>query len=117
MSVKDIADDFTALCKAGKFDEAGEKHWSPAVVSIEATEGDMQKADGLEAVRAKGQWWAENHEIHDFQTEGPFVNGDQFAVIFRLDVTHKPNGQRMKMDEVALYTVEDDKITEERFLY
>ena len=117
MSIKDIADDFAALCKAGEFDAAGEKYWSPEVVSIEATEGDMQKADGIDAVRGKGAWWAENHEIHGFETEGPFLNGDQFAMIFRMDVTQKQSGQRVKLDEVALYIVKDGKIVEERFLY
>jgi ketosteroid isomerase-like protein len=34
-----------------------------------------------------------------------------------MDVTVKETGQRHTMDEVALYTVEDGKITEERFYY
>ncbi|ATQ41499.1 nuclear transport factor 2 family protein [Caulobacter mirabilis] len=117
MSIKDIADDFAALCKAGEFDAAGAKYWSADVVSIEAQEGDMQRAAGLDAVRGKGEWWAANHEIHGFETEGPFVNGDQFAMIFRMDVTQKASGQRVQMDEVATYTVKGGKIVEERFYY
>jgi ketosteroid isomerase-like protein len=116
-TTRDIADAFTALCKAGKFDEAGEAYWSADVVSLEATPGDMQRAEGIDAVRGKGAWWAENHEIHGFDCEGPFVNGDAFAVIFRMDVTFKPSGERTKMDEVATYVVADGKIVEERFYY
>jgi ketosteroid isomerase-like protein len=43
------------------------------------------------------------------------VNGDEFTVRFTMDVTNKDNGQRMKMDEVALYRLEGGKIAEERF--
>lgn len=116
-TTKDIADAFTALCKAGKFDEAGEIYWSADVVSLEATPGDMQRAEGVDAVRGKGEWWAANHEIRGFEAEGPYLNGDAFAVIFRMDVTFKPSGERSKMDEVAVYTVKDGKIVEERFYY
>ena len=42
------------------------------------------------------------------------MNGDQFAVRFALDVTPS-GGARMTMEEVALYTVRDGKIVEERF--
>jgi ketosteroid isomerase-like protein len=114
-TTRDIADGFTALCKAGKSDEAGATYWSQDVVSLEATPGDMQRTEGLDAVRGKGEWWAANHEIHGFETEGPFVNGDQFAVVFRVDVTFKLTGERTKMDEIAVYTVAGGKVVEERF--
>jgi ketosteroid isomerase-like protein len=45
------------------------------------------------------------------------VNGDQFALRFHLDVTQKASGQRMQMEEVALYTVREGKVVEERFLF
>lgn len=116
-TTKEIADDFTALCKAGKFDEAGEKYWSPDIVSLEATPGDMARIEGLAGVRGKGEWWAANHEVHSSTTEGPFLNGDQFALIFRMELTPKATGERGKMDEVAVYTVKDGKVVEERFFY
>lgn len=119
MSIQEIAADFAALCKAGEFDAAGEKYWSPDIVSIEpgAPEGSDPAARGIDAVRAKGEWWYSNHEIHSVQCQGPFVNGDQFILRFQMDVTMKANGQRMQMDEDGLYTVKDGKIVEERFFY
>lgn len=116
-TTREIAEAFTALCKAGEFDAAGDKYWSDDVVSIEAMEGDMARIEGLAGVKAKGEWWSTNHEIHAFETEGPFVEGDQFALLFRIDVTRKHSGERVKMDEVGLYTVRDGKIVEERFMY
>ena len=117
MTIQEIAADLVALCKAGKFDEAGEKYWADDVVSVEAMPGDMARLTGKDAARAKGEWWATNHEVHAFEVTGPFVNGDQFAVGFKMDLTPKATGERTTMDEVGLYTVRDGKIAEERFFY
>lgn len=116
MDAAAVATAFTDLCAAGDFDQAGETFWAEDVVSLEPMPGDMARVEGRAAVAAKGEWWAANHEIHGFEVEGPFVFGDQFAVRFSMDVTPK-DGKRMEMDEVALYTVRDGKIVEERFMY
>ena len=116
MTTADIAKQFTAALKAGKFEDA-ERFWSDDVVSIEAMDGPMKEARGKAAVHAKGEWWTANHEVHKFESSDPFVNGDQFALRFFIDVTPKESGKRMQMDEVGLYTVRGDKIVEERFFY
>ncbi|HYD87071.1 MAG TPA: nuclear transport factor 2 family protein [Vitreimonas sp.] len=116
MTTASIAKEFTAALKAGDFPKA-ESFWSDDVVSIEARDGPMQEMRGREAVHSKGDWWTANHEVHSFEAQGPFVNGDQFALIFRMDVTQKASGQREQMEEVALYSVRDGKIVEERFFY
>lgn len=119
MSTKDVAEDLVALCKAGKFEEASEKYHAEDIVSIEAMgpPGMDLTARGKAAVMAKSEWWYNNHEVQRCDVEGPFVNGDQFAVKFTMDVTQKATGQAHHMSEVALYTVKDGKVVEERFLY
>jgi len=77
----------------------------------------MAVCEGKEAVEQKSVWWRDNHEVHDVAVEGPYPNGDRFAVRFTYDITRKQSGQRVKMDEVALYTVKDDKIVREEFFY
>lgn len=116
MNTQTVADQFTALCKAGRFDEAGDTFWAEDVVSLEPGDAAMARAEGRAAVRAKGDWWVQNHEVHSMTTEGPQVNGDQFTVRYAFDVTPK-GGERQQMDEIALYTVRDGKIVEERFFY
>ena len=115
-TVQDVANDLVAMWKAGQFDESGEKYWADDVVSLEAMEGDMARIQGKAGVKAKGEWWSANHEIHDVQVEGPYVHGDQFVVRFKMDVTPK-DGQRHTMDEIGLYTIRGGKIAEERFFY
>ena len=51
------------------------------------------------------------------EVEGPYLNGDQFAVRMKMDLTVKESGERITMDEIGLYTVKDGKIAEERFFY
>jgi len=77
-----------------------------------------RRMEGIEAIRGKHEWWYANNEIHESRAEGPFVAEDDehFAVIFHMDITPK-GGERMKMSEVAYYTVRDGKIAEERFYF
>jgi ketosteroid isomerase-like protein len=116
MNTQEIAHDLVSLCQQGKFDEAGEKYWADDVLSVEAM-GDDAESHGKAAARAKGEWWSGAHDIHGVEVEGPYVNGDEFAVRFVMDITVKETGQRNKMDEVAFYKLRDGKIAEERFFY
>jgi ketosteroid isomerase-like protein len=74
----------------------------------------MARVEGKADVRAKGEWWSANHEVHGVEVQGPYVHGDQFAVRLKLDVTPK-GGQRAQMEEICLYTIKNGKIAEERF--
>ena len=73
--------------------------------------------EGIESIKGKNQWWMENHEVHGVSIRGPYVGDGAFSVFFELDVTPKMTGQRGQMKEMALYTVEGDKITREEFFY
>jgi predicted ester cyclase len=86
-------------------------------VSLEAMDGPMARIQGTDAVKAKSEWWYANHTVHSSTAEGPFVNGDQFAVQFSMDITDKATGKRVQMKEVGLYTVNNGKIVEEKFMY
>ncbi|ESY56485.1 MULTISPECIES: nuclear transport factor 2 family protein [unclassified Mesorhizobium] len=117
MTIADVAKDFTEMLQQGDHLGAGEKYNADDIVSLEAMEGPMAIARGKEALRQKGEWWQANHEVHGGSVEGPYVNGDQFAVRFKFDITPQATGERVTMDEVGLYTVKNGKITEERFYY
>lgn len=119
MTTQEVADTLVRLCSQGKFDEAAEALYSPDIVSMEAgaPPGGSREAKGLDAVRAKGEWWTANHEVHSVKVEGPLVAGSHFAVVFRLDVTFKPESKRMNFEEVAVYKVAGAKIVYEEFFY
>src|ERR1700733_11777491 len=102
MTTQEVADKLAKLCKQGKFQEAMESLYSPDIVSMEAgaPPGQSREAKGIAAVKAKGEWWNANHEVHGVTVEGPIVAGSHFAVVFKLDVTFKPQSKRFKMEEV-----------------
>jgi ketosteroid isomerase-like protein len=110
------------LCRQGKTHEAMDTLYSPHIVSIEAAGGPNMPArmEGMAAIKGKATWWEENHEVHKAEVEGPFPHGDRFIVRFKYDVTAKAGpmaGKRFTMDEAALYTVKDGKVTHEEFFY
>ena len=118
MNTMDIANKLVDLCRQGKNDEA-KALYADSAVSVEAMAmpGAQQESKGLAAIKAKGEWWRDNHEIHSASVTGPWPHGNRFVVGFQYDVTNKPSGQRMKMDEVGLFTVENGKIVREEFFY
>jgi hypothetical protein len=117
MTTLKLAKDFTDLLKANDHEGAAAKYNSNDIVSYEAMDGPMAVCRGADAVKAKGDWWRANHEVHGGTVEGPYVNGDQFVVRFTMEVTPKATGQRTTLDEVGIYTVANGKIVEERFCY
>jgi hypothetical protein len=116
MSTQEVARDLVALCKQGKFIESGEKYWADNIVSVEPM-GEHAEIKGKAAVHGKSVQWEKSTEVHSVLVEGPYVHGNQFVVRFKLDMTNKESGKRQTMDEVGVYTVRNDKITEERFFY
>ena len=119
MKTMEIAKRLVELCRLGKNAEAVDTLFSSAVVSVEAgmPPGMSREAIGIDAVRAKGEWWRANHEVHSASVTGPWPHDDKFIVGFQYDITNKPSGTRMKMDEVGLYYVQDGKIVREEFFY
>ncbi len=122
-TITTIAKDLVAHCKAGdesmdyvEYDsKIWDKHFADSWTSIE---GDGKTYVGREAVIAKYQEWAKNITCYGCEVEGPFIGTDGFSVIFELDAECKQGTfPRMKMKEVANYTVENGKIVKEEFRY
>ena len=114
-----VAEDLVSLCRAGRNMDAINTLYSTDIISVESMgNAEMpREITGVDAVRQKNQWWAENNEVHSATVDGPFVGDDKFAVHYSFDVTFKPMSKRMTMEEVALYTVENGKIVREQFFY
>lgn len=119
MTTLEVGKKLVELCKANKNLEAVETLYSPNIVSVEAASMPNMPAEmkGLDAVKGKNQWWLDNHEVHSASCDGPYPHGDRFIVHFDYDVTSKPTQHRMRMKEMALYTVEGGKVVREEFFY
>lgn len=123
MTPRQVADQLVALCKEGRNLDAVNTLYSPDVTSVEAMQGTPEmprEMRGIDAIRAKNQWWIDNHTVHGGTVQGPFMHQDRFAVFLSYDVTAKGGpwaGKRMTITEVAVYTVKDGKIVHEEFFY
>ena len=119
MTTQEVATKLVELCTEGKFEEATKTLYSTEIVSVEAgaPPGQSRESKGLEAVLAKGEWWVANHEVHSSKVEGPLVAGPYFSVVFKMDLTSKPQNRRFSMEEVGLYKVADGKVVHEEFFY
>jgi ketosteroid isomerase-like protein len=119
MTTQAVADKLVELCRQGKALEAIDSLYAQDIVSVEATPmpDGTKEMKGLAAVRGKSEWWLSAHEVHSATVEGPMVSDARFCVRFVYDITNKPSGKRMTMDELAVYLVKDGKIVREEFLY
>lgn len=119
MSTIEIAKKYFALVNENRHEEILKTLFSPDIVSVEAggPPGMDRTAKGIDAIAAKSTWWRENHIVHKTEHFGPYPHDDRFAVRFVYDITNKPSGKRMTMDEVGLFTVKDGKIVKEEFFY
>ncbi len=119
MTTQEVGKKLVELCQQGNFEEAIKSLYSKDIVSVEATPmpHGSRESRGFDAVMGKTQWWVANHEVHSSKVEGPLSTDVHFCVRFTMDITNKPSGKRMKMDELGVYEVKDGKIVREEFFY
>ena len=116
MNTEEIANNLVAWCNEGNFERCYNELYSPNIVSIEP-HGENPVSEGMEAVGKKGEWWAQNFEVHAFKAGAPTVADNWFSVKMDLDSTFKPTGDRSQSSQIAVYQVADGKIVKEQFFY
>jgi SnoaL-like domain len=114
-SIEDIARDFTAMLRAGQFEAAGNRYWAENVTSIEPVE--RASVSGIEAARIKCHARFGAAKIDEIGIDGPFVTGDQFVLFLDLVIVDPASSTRQPLTEIALYTVRDGRIAEERHFF
>ncbi len=116
MSLQTVAKQFVDWCNQGRNFDVMRTMYAPDIVSVE---GDGRETAGRQPVIEKSENWVADKSF-DFQAiRGPYFNGpNQFAVHFTHKVTPKATGQQITLEEVGVYTVnQDDKITREQFFF
>ncbi len=118
MNTEEVAKKVVELTRKHAWKEAIDTLYSKDIVSVEARamENGSPESHGIDAVRAKTDWWVNNMQVHSTKVSGPFVAHDRFVVQYDIDVTEKDSKKRMQLSEVGVYTVKDGKIVREEFL-
>jgi len=121
MEPKKIGETLMSLCCDGRYIDAICAYYSEDVVSVETHDnGTRTEAHGIDEIRAKSVRWIEEHDVHSVTAEGPLLNGDQFSVIYELDLTPKRGpraGERTKVREVGVYTTRRGRIVREEIFH
>lgn len=120
-TIAQIANQLVDNCRSGNEMQGLDDLYADNAVSVEAMANPATgsaEVQSREGIRAKHEWWNGAFEVHEMNVEGPFLHGEnQFSVIFELDSTDKASNERTQMKEVAVYTVENNKIAKEQFFY
>jgi hypothetical protein len=118
--IHELATDFTAMLAAGRKRAAADKYWSPDISIVEPADrqdGSPVTAIGFPAAQQKLAQWLGHNTIEDVLIDGPFVTGDRFALFIDMEIVRGDTGTREPFSEIAMYTVRDGKIVEERHFY
>lgn len=117
MTTQEVANKLVELCRTGQYQEAQNNLYAPNAVSVEPDGSPWGKAEGLPAIQAKAEQWANMvEEVHSAQVSNPIVSGSHFACTMENDVTFKGMG-RQQIREICVYEVKDGKIVKEEFFY
>ncbi len=117
MDTKEVGEKVVELVRKQAWREALDALYADDIVSVEARGMDGEPAKrGIEAVRAKTDWWIEAMTVYDLKVTGPFVAHDRFVVLYEMEFGEKGAPDRIKMSEAGVYTVKDGKIVREEFL-
>ncbi len=117
MTTQEVANKLVEYCRKGDFEGAMKELYSPNIVSREPAGAPMEVAEGIEAVIAKGEQFAEmTEEIHSMEVSDPVVAENFFSCSMKMDMTMKGMGRNV-MEEVCVYNVKDGKIVGEQFFF
>lgn len=117
LTTQEVAARFDELAKENRWDLIVNELYDAGAVSIEPAGSQLPNAEGLPAIKKKGdEFNAMIEEMHGGWCSPPVVGGNYFSVGMGMDVTMKGAG-RMNMDEICVYEVKNGKIVKEQFFY
>lgn len=119
-SLTEIADEFTALIAAGDPQAAARKYWAQDISIVEPgsrPDEEFLSVTGFAAAQTRLENWLRGKAMSDVLVDGPFITGGDFALFIDMDLIDQVTGARNPFSEIAIYTVRDGKITEERHFH
>lgn len=117
MNLIDKATEVQKMIVDGQAIQALEKYYHDNIQVIEMPTGEHR--DGKDAQRKAMQEWGDSVETYHDSGYGAVTADEEHNTTCAelwMDITFK-DGNRMKMEEVAVQKWEDDKIIEEKFYY
>lgn len=119
MTALEVGRQLVTLSREGRNMEVFDQLYAEDVTTSEASDWPTfpKETRGVEIVRRKNRWFSDNFVVHRLEVEGPWPNGEQFIVLFRLEVTEKATARKMQIASAGLYTVARGKVVREQLFY
>jgi hypothetical protein len=112
-TIVEIIHRLASLLNERKFVEAYSELFSEHAESIDPIYKN-EPLKGLAGLIEREKKFLAATEVHEFKMSEPVFAGSYFSVVFSMDFT--PNGQeRKKIEELAVYKVENGKIVSQQF--
>ncbi len=117
MTTQEVANRLVSLCREGKNVDAINELYAENIVSIEPDGAPHKEVAGKQNVLGKTLGFFDMvEEVHGAHTSDPVIADNFFSCSMSSDVTFK-GGPRTKIEEVAVYQVENGKIVKEQFFF
>ena len=121
MTTQQVANRYYELAQQMKWNEIQEELYSENIINREPEHAQAMGVPtltvGLAAVKAKGEARRKLiEEIHAQECSMPVVGANFFSVSMGRDITFKGR-PRLKLEEIAVFEVHEDKIISEQFFY
>lgn len=118
MNTQEVANRWAELCREGKNLDCVNELYAENVTSREMPGmPEAELVSGRDNVWAKNKEWLESvEEFHAGEISDPIVAENHFTSKMSFDVTFKDRG-RQQMEELAVFEVQNGKITNEQFFY
>ena len=117
MTTLEIANRLVELCRAGKNLQAYEELFSDDACAIEPAHTGIPDAIGKQAMVDKQEMMAMMiMELHGTGVSDPIVSGNHFSCAMWMDAEILGR-ERSKLEEIAVYQVENGKIIKEMFFF
>ncbi|TNE57353.1 MAG: nuclear transport factor 2 family protein [Bacteroidetes bacterium] len=117
MTTQEVAKRLAVLCRQGQYEQAQQELYAPDALSLEPAHSNAPETKGLDAIRKKGEMFQSSiREVHSGYVSEPMVAGNFITLTMGMDITMQ-DGNRMSMDEVAVYEVKDGKVVREQFFF
>ena len=118
LTTQEIARRLSELFNENKWEQAQNELFDEKALSVEPNhQPGLETVEGLEAIKKKTSDFNNGiAEVHSGYVTEPIVAGRHISFGMGMDATLKA-GNRIKIDEVAVYEVRDGKIIREQFFY
>lgn len=120
MSIAEIGDRLTALCRNGDWQKAYDELYDEKAKSIEPFPSPIAEIEtpGLQSIRSKAKRFdGLIEQIFSIDVSAPHIVGNYLSFTLSMDAAMTGRGRAMVLSEICVYKVQDGKIISEQFFY